>query len=78
MTTPREQLARMLAQHQLGQPGGGTATVATIACSCGWKTEVHSDRDWAVHHGRRHVADAIIAAGWQPPIPDRLNVVAEN
>lgn len=24
------------------------------------------------------IADAIITAGWQPPIPDRLNVVSEN
>lgn len=25
-----------------------------------------------------HIADAIIAAGWTPPIPDTLNVLTEN
>lgn len=61
MTTPREQLAQIVKEHRRNKAIGRGAT---YACICGKTLPSNSH-----HRQAEHIADAIIAAGWTPPLP---------
>lgn len=59
-----EKAARVLAEHRLEAPTGGTAGTARCACSCRAVFETDGGtRDLVLWRGRRHVAQALADAG---------------
>lgn len=65
--THLDQLAHIIHAHVPGKPNGGTATGSWVTCSCGHKCHTMGDRDFAEDLGRKHLAQAILDAGWTPP-----------
>lgn len=64
MTTPREELARMIEFHEI------ETFYEDGRCGCGkW---VDRDKD------SEHVADALLQAGWTPPPVETYNTLTEN
>ena len=58
-----DQAARVLDEHKIGTPNGGTASLAWCTCSCGYQAKLHGGtRDLAVSLVRRHVAEALADA----------------
>ena len=67
-----EQVARVLAAHQLSEPQGGANARAWCECSCGSRLETWGGtRDYAVTLGNRHIARALADAGYLAPAPLR-------
>lgn len=63
-----EKAARILAEHRLEAPTGGTAGTALCTCSCGVVSiSVTGTRDHARWAGHRHVAQALADAGLLAP-----------
>lgn len=60
MTTPREQLAKLLHDHGNYQEGHVDGVHCAGSTSCHWRGET-------IEEWENHRIDAIIAAGWTPP-----------
>lgn len=69
MTDRIEQVVRVLAQHRLGRPQGGTARGAFVLCGCGTVID-GGIRDDAYERGRRHIARAMDEAELLATPPD--------
>lgn len=69
MTTPCDGLFMLLRQHErTGYALHGAKLNPIFTCRCG---DISSDHD-------KHLSDAIIAAGWTPPIPATLDTATTN
>lgn len=57
----RENVSSVLAEHRVGEPGGGTAGGSHCWCSCGYQAQpVHGDRSYALKLALEHQADALL------------------
>lgn len=56
-------VVRVLAEHQISEPAGGTASIAWVQCSCGARLDVTGGtRSFALTLGLRHVMRALVDA----------------
>ena len=69
-----DKAARVLDEHVISAPNGGTASLAWCTCSCGYQAKLYSGtRDQVASLARRHVAQALADAGLlRPEIDDAM------